>query len=527
MWTPATALLWECWRLSRWFLAILIFVPTLLGTTILFTWSVVPAAEHWPDLHKGPTWAFLFAVQAGMIGGSWAASADARRGFKLALGFARPIPTWVLVTVPMAYIGVSCAVTYLVPMLALRTAFDVPLPHFAIAPLVSTVGLLGVAFFWWTGDSTRQRVAWAVLWILGWSWYYKMLPPRTYDVVRSPEFFSFSAAAYALMALVSLAAVGVTIVGVARQRRGDDRLMLALPAPKTAVAPAVPALAERIGVRCPVASPTRAQLWFEMSTAGRTVLKYGALAALVGPAALTLVAPPGDLFFFAALLFIVPPVVGLRSMLDIRRQHGSFDLGSFAATRAMGTARLVGLKVLVTSLSVIAAWAAIATSLGIFVVWLAVWGPGPAADLADLVRSLPVYAWIGLVVAVVTSMAYGLTLHSLLVLNPRRFILSAMGLALCIALSVGAAAMGWATPDEILMAHWWIVTGAAIAGPAVLLRRLAAERIFTSRGLIAVLGLWTGIALVIPDREAWLTISCLPLAAAALAPWSFSRLRHR
>ncbi len=73
---------------------------------------------------------------------------------------------------------------------------------------------------------------------------------------------------------------------------------------------------------------------------------------------------------------------------------------------------------------------------------------------------------------------------------------------------------------------------------AYLLRRLIAERIFTSRGLIIVLGFWVGFALTLrwlnpepnddlDDQVVFFLFALLPLAAAALAPWSFSRLRHR
>lgn len=190
MWGPATALLWECWRLSRWVLAILMFAPTLLGATLLFAGLVVPAAESPPDLQQGPTTTLLFAVLAGILSGIWATTADRRRGFKLALGFARPIPTWVLVTVPMAYIGVSCAVTYLVPMLALRTAFGIPFPLFPVAALVSTLCLINVAVVWWTGDSARRRIAWSVLWLAGWVWIFRKQPLGS-DPSHWPELLSF------------------------------------------------------------------------------------------------------------------------------------------------------------------------------------------------------------------------------------------------------------------------------------------------------------------------------------------------
>ena len=217
MWTPAAAVLWESWRVSRVRLAVLMFLATLGGAGLI----VIPLEGDWSTT--------LALVLAGFLAlfAPWAQSVDSRTGFTMQLGFARPIRTWVLVSVPMAYVGVSCAATYLVPVIALRVAFDIPFPLLPVAALVSTLSVVFVARSWWTGDSVRQRVVPAILWLFGAIWFMSnrggviglandMAPDRW------SEIFSFSATTYGWMLFISATAFGVAINGVARQRRGDD-----------------------------------------------------------------------------------------------------------------------------------------------------------------------------------------------------------------------------------------------------------------------------------------------------------------
>ena len=130
------------------------------------------------------------------------------------------------------------------------------------------------------------------------------------------------------------------------------------------------------------------------------------------------------------------------------------------------------------------------------------------------------------------------TLHAFLVLNGRRVLLVGLGLSLYIASWVVAGIRGWVDGNTISLVNLWIVTPIVVLGTAYLLRRPIVERIFTGRGLVIVLGIWVGFALMNlwfnPDSndgfQAWLAffvIAVLPLTAATLAPWSFSRLRHR
>ena len=90
MWTPATAVLWECWRLSRRSLAILMLTAAFGGAALI----VSPLDGDWS--------ARLALVLAGFLalcGQAWAQNLDSRTGFTMRLGFTRPIPTWVSIAI--------------------------------------------------------------------------------------------------------------------------------------------------------------------------------------------------------------------------------------------------------------------------------------------------------------------------------------------------------------------------------------------------------------------------------------------
>jgi len=546
MWTPATAVLWECWRVSRLLLASVMFLAMLVGAGL----NALPI-----DDERVATllvvWAFYFAV----FGQLWTLNIDSRTGFTLRLGFTRPIPTWVLVTVPMVYVAASSAVTYIVPILFLRTALGIPLPLLPAA-LASTVCLTWVAFSWSSANPVRRRAFAAILWLIAMIWIMSNLseaggPPTT----GVAETFTFSTAGYGWMALFSAAAFWVTIAGVARQRRGDDGFAPIQPTREDAVARPRNAfrawIADRLGVKCPVSSPERAQLWFEVSTAGGHVLTTGILTALAAPIFFTILSANGMLgeavYFWVWFPLMVPVLVALPSMLGLRQKQGASYLDAFAATRPMGTARLVGLKVLVTSLALLLSWVVLVAGLWILAVELAVWGPETQAAFAeyfgDFFPSWPGTAdGMRMIVAVVVLFTAGVAgagvLHACFVLNGKRVGFTGLGLGIYIASCVFLSIRGWVDGYTIWVVHAWTVPGIVLLGTVYLLRRLIAERIFTSRGFIVVLGTWVGFALLsrwvnpepndsFHDRPVFFLFALLPLAAAALAPWSFSRLRHR
>lgn len=97
---------------------------------------------------QGPALAILLAGLLALSGRAWADHLDNRSGFTMTLGFVRPIPTGVLVSVPMAYVALSTAIAYLFPMIVLRGAFGVAFPLLPVAALVATVSLAILASQW-------------------------------------------------------------------------------------------------------------------------------------------------------------------------------------------------------------------------------------------------------------------------------------------------------------------------------------------------------------------------------------------
>ena len=549
MWTPAKALLWECWRVSRLNLASMMFLATLVGVGLM----VLPM-----DGELDASLVVALAIYLALFGQLWALTIDSRTGFTLRLGFTRPIPTRVLVTVPMVYVAAASAVAYLTPIWVLRTAFGIPLPLLPAA-LVSTVSLTLVAFCWSSANPVRRRAFPVILWLLGTTWFLASLVARPSatgepQTTGSAEVFSFSVSSYGWMALISAAAFWVTLAGVARQRRGDDGFSTAPPTGEGAVARPRSVfrtwIADRVRIMCPVSSPARAQLWFEMSTVGARVLTAGALTTLAAPIFLTVLDAAGALgqalYFWVWFPLMVPVLVALPSMLGLRRKQGASYLGAFAATRSLGTAHLVGLKVLVTSLAILLSWSVLVAVLWVFSVRLAAWGPETQAAFteywgdffpsplgtADTLQRMVAFSALATAVLAGTGV-----LHVSSVLNPRRTLLTGVGLGIYIASWVLAGIRGSVDADILATTHLWIVTVAVFLGTAFLIRRSVVERIFTLRALTAVLVIGVGLLIMslwtnpnpddIEDHMVAFIFGSLPLTLMVLLPWSFSRLRHR
>lgn len=420
--TPALAVLWESWQLSRLGLAIMVFVATFGGAALI----VSPMDAGW-----SATLAMMLAGYLALIGHAWAGKVDARKGFSLALGFARPIPTWVLVSVPMAYVGVTCAVTYLVPVLILQVLFGIAFPLLPVAALLVTLSLAALAANWGTPKSAVRFVAPGLI-MLAIMWYSTTLTAgNVLAPDRWPDLFSFSAWPYVWMALICVAAIGSTIAGVARQRRGDDGfgwgIRTAIGAAGRRLPQPLSRVAALVRLPCPVSSPNPCATLVRDENRGRSRARAGLLSAIVMSLVVTVVIYLGEsgdtyvAYSTAALMFapFVPLVAGFRIMPGVRRKQGVTYLSAFEATRPVGTARLVGLKVAVTSLAVLLSWIAIGTASWVL--------PGPlqrvarhpgaaefAGDLpemkADFSAGLLSATWVDLALLVAVLVAYVATL---------------------------------------------------------------------------------------------------------------------
>ena len=542
--SPAIAMLWESWMLTRRGMAFAVLMAIVGGSAIL---SAVP------DRDTGATMVLLLVAIMSLPASRWVGFN--RGGFPFYLGYVQPVPTWLLVVVPMAYHAILCGLVFLIPMIVLRTVFAIPFPLLPAAVSIATIRLVFTTCLWSTEDKRIQKVGLVSAGFLAFALLRKFhpvnLPGNDFPPDRWGAMFAYSLADYAVIAFVAAVAFGITLVGVERQRRGDDQFSFV----RTGVGPLRGAGPRWVGfgwfrAPCPTSSPMRAQLWLEMKSTGVPVLSIGVLLAMVVPVFLSVAnAYRWDLpFVFALLSFFAPVKVGLQEMFRIQRKQGRAYMSAFDATRALGTAELVGLKVAVTVLSIVGAWVAIGTSLWFFLPLirdLADFTP-MQDNLARIVAAQPGYRLAALlVVALIQLSAIAAFLGAVevfLVLQAKRVLLGASGLGVYLLAFVSAVTWGWVGPSFVT-AHAWILAALIALGAAYILGRAFVDRIFTARQTGTAVLIWFGFATAylallaesgvldsnMPKAFVALVLSFGfgPLAAAALAPWSFGLIRHR
>ncbi len=539
-----TAMLWESWRLTRRGTAFGVLIAITGGSAILLA-----VAE--PDL--GATLVLLLIGILSLPASGWVGLE--RGGFPFYLGYVRPVPTWLLVGVPMAYHAASCAVLYLIPMIVLRTVFGIPFPLLPAAAPLAAIRLVFTTCLWWTKDTTMQRVGLVSAAVLVFSVMRRLnpvnLPGNDFPPDRWAQMFAFSLADYGLIALVMAAAIGVTIVGVERQRRGDDQFSLLRRGVGVFRFPAIPRwVGFWFQAPCPTSSPMWAQLWMEMKSTGVPVLSIGVMLAMGIPVLLLAAnAYQWDLPVLFAMLSFLPPVkIGLLSMFRIQRKQGSAYMSAFDATRALGTAQLVGLKMAVTVTCILGAWVVTGTSL-----WFSLSIVRDFTDFGPMQRNLAGTLaaqsgyWLAALAAVASIQlsaiaAFLASVEVFFVLHAKRLIIGLLALGLYVLVSVFAVTGDWVGPSFV-EAHAWIIAVLIPIGAVYVHRHALADRIFTLRQTGAAVLMWLAFATVylVLLRGAGMfqsnmasafialmvSLSLGPLVALALAPWSFGLIRHR
>ncbi len=536
--SPAGAVLWECWSLSRRSLAMRMVVSSTIGA-ILLLWS------------GGSEVAVVFTIFVLLITAmgaqTWSFSTDNRPGFTLALGYTRPIRTWVLVIVPMIYIAVSTAVVYYIPAALLRVAFDTPLPLYPVAVALAALAVTMRASQWWTAH-TPTRIAGRVgLGLFIGLWF---ILAQSEGAFMS-EISTASSAAYLRMALIVVAAIGMTIVGVGRQRRGDDALgWLSSSAPGAATSGLRSAVRRLIGALrrpCPTSSPLRAQLWYETYAIGMPIVLsgLGAAAGIVGLVALLVLmnnpSGQGALAGFGLWAVIGPLIIAGRRVLGLRRKQGSVHLGAFDATLAMASGSLVGMRVGVATAAVLVAWT---------IVGVVAWGALTAAsmgitlftDVSEMLADMSLAEAVVILVHLGGVLALWAVVNAWLVARRDVVTRSLAGLAAFAITLVYAMSRGWIGEWAVPVSLWGL-TGAALLLSFPAMRAALEDRSIGARSAVVLLLGAVGFAALqltlfptigvlnpgyMPAGVALAVLAVVPpIAGAFLAPWSFSRIRHR
>jgi hypothetical protein len=230
--SPIHAMLWETWRVTRveaaWKLAFGI-VGGLAVLALCATVAPADNAKKYEDItDNGAAIAMILLVLPHLM--SWLSLASlngGRPGFPLYLHYTRPVRTAVLVGLPMVYLTAVSSAIYLMSALLLRATSGYAFPLLPVAAWIAALTLVYLAATW----STRIRIIQVSVMMYaitkafglamqrltaveipgGYDW-----PPRLW-----PTLFDFPPTDYAWIALIGLASFGVTVAGLARQRRGD------------------------------------------------------------------------------------------------------------------------------------------------------------------------------------------------------------------------------------------------------------------------------------------------------------------
>lgn len=547
------AMLWENWQLTKVEAAQRLGQGIIGGAAAILLFGGGATLAFWILVSVN---AFFWFSIAKLNGGR---SLDGYRpGFPLYLLYTRPVRTSVLVGVAMAYDALSAAASYVVSALVLGLVFKQSFPLVSVAVWIMAFHLTCLCVQW----SSRTRV---IQWLgmIGVGCVFFLLL-----VNRGPSLqqIGFAPVSFVVMIAIAGVAVALTIVGVARQRRGDSRegLFRGLDSdgyPDWLIAP--------FRFPCPTSSMLKAQTWFELKSSGFPVLMIGlGLALLIFVTFAISIAVP--VFSFVAIFcgaVSVPAVLILGSnAFGIRRRQGRTYLSAFDATQPFHTSRLAVLKIVVRTCCVLlalamvgaSAWASIAlvrASGG----WLAEGSkhaiegfPQAGARLAGAFASADPRAYVAL--AIVVALVVWLVVAGLAAFRalwaryPRQLFVAGV---LALLWGLVLAALGWTMQRGIASAEWllpilgatqWIASVAMLLAAMYFAWRLHAERLFTptlAGGLVVVTvgfaAAWAlaAQAVAAPFTNmpapviAWsMSPALLPLVTGLLAPWALARLRH-
>jgi hypothetical protein len=552
--SPIVAMLWENWRLTRVEAALRLGLGIVAGSGALGLVNGGATIAFWILIMLN---AFFWFSIAKLNGGRF--MDGYKPGFPLYLLYTRPVSTAMLVGVAMAYDAVSCVALYLASAALLSFAFGQPLPLFSMIFWMMAVHLAFTCIQW----STRSRVAqWIASIAIGWPFFF-LLQNR----VASPLQVEFSLAENALMVLIGVVSFGLTVAGVARQRRGDAVATVTQPAGSAGYPDW---LITFFRFSCPTSSATRAQVWFELRSSGLPVMAIGLALAILIFLLFSISVTVEAVRPFAICAVIIPaPAVLLflgGNAFGIRRRQGRTYVGAFDATQPYGAAQQAGLKILVRTACVLAALIMVGVSVWTSSSLLGAWGPwmvdgkpdaSPGllklrSEIGDAFAGLTGYALAAH--AVVTSIAVAVMVAwlaagtALRARYPRHMLVAGSlpllyGLALIVlAVAEGSGIVSELLVEAIVRATPWIAAAALVFTTVYLLWSGFAERALTARytcgalvisaafGAAWVMALRAGGVnfggMSTTDAVLFLSPVLLPLMASVLSPWSLNRIRH-
>ena len=367
-------------------------------------------------------------------------------------------------------------------------------------------------------------------------------------------------------------AFGLTVAAVDRQRHGEGRASI----PWSGVG-FPDQLISLFRVPCPTSSATLAQVWFELRSRGLPLLSIGVALAIVNLFLYAVSGPIDALItnefrsyvkcadrgcFYArplAMFFAMGSVSAVLALggnaFGILARQGRAYVSPFEVTQPYGTGWVAVLKVLVRSVCVLTALAAVVVS---------VWAPGSLIAAGEIfgdplqyvqrtlegaAGALTGYEQLALAViggiGVALMVASRAALAALWTCYPRRLNIAGSLLLLYggVLVLLTLAGQRWNVPlGAILRGTSWIAASAILCATVYFAWRTFVERLLTlyqAWGIVLMSAMFAAAWLTLlraagvslngmsaADAVRILSPALLPLTISVLAPWSYSRVRH-
>ncbi len=569
---PVTALLWECWRLSRrWYLCVLPVAIAILvfnmqqaeGYFERAPRSLVPDMETIYLLLAGGVFQMLFmlAVLTTLL----AMSLGNKAGFPLSFEFRLPINSTLLVAVPMLFLAVLCSSLYFVPALLGRLLYGVPFPLLPVSMLLGTqvIGLLTSS---WAMRSVSTRIAsMLVVAALGlelFRWLDPWNPPDR-ALQALPRFtvdtFMLAPVDYGVLVALCVFLFGFTLASVRAQRCGEESLSGLLRGQErqggevivSTPAFSLPALQDRLAnlfsLPCPIQAPWRAELWLELTRNTRPILLFSLVLALFAPLLLALSVTSNGIGSLDYILPLAVVVTGVGYAVFNRRATTAGYMSAFEGTRGMGTVKLALIQLLALGPSCLGGIVLVCVSLYL---WYPLLLDG---ELGEQLRALPDTlgdrSSLLLLTEVVAALVLYLEFIALLAcvhicsvvwgrfLPIGMALLSLYGLAFTFAVQRGTA------DRESIQQHMWGFAAVVLVVTLLSLGKAFHRKLFSLGAGLATLLCWgvflacslyslAGRGIVLPNQAPELqafnaALLVLPLTLFIALIWSYDRLRHR
>lgn len=372
--SPATALIWLCWRRAR--------LPLLLVmVAIPFVATLVLTGMH-PETETGARQnaVFIIAAIGVWILGPLVASRSQGPinttpgvGFPMRSEFTYPVSTLSLTLVPFAFsIGLIFA-AFVVSVGLLSFSFQLeypdPMVHFMVLEYLVIVTAIG----WSTRNGFELAICWAaiiLLFFLGW-----FVPEFSFDN-ESSEFVAGDWTSAIRPALLAALAVVLMLIGVKKQRSGEN---LVLSEHKNSIAMngrTLTSVFQLIKRPCPTSSGSAALLWQQRQFRGLQVaVGLGMVIGLLVVLLLAATSARGfwdgpleldDVAGFAIIAFFSAFVAHLASSFGVTFSNGAARIGTFERTLPLTTARMTLIRVGSGMLCVVVAGIAELLAIAVF-----------------------------------------------------------------------------------------------------------------------------------------------------------------